>query len=87
MNKQQLTHWITLLYQTEEVELDCSTLQSLLPTYVETEYAQQELDSLGPAIRAHLGQCSNCQESYCGLKLVVEVEANSEIDDQLKVFG
>lgn len=79
MDLERFSHFISRIYGTDDVELDCDRIQALLPAYVEAELAHEELDSLGPAIRTHLLQCPDCAETHDEMLHIATLEAGGEL--------
>lgn len=79
MDLEHFSHFISRIYGTEDIELDCDRVQALLPAYVEAELAHEELDSLGPAIRTHLLQCPDCAETHEEMLQIAALEKDGEL--------
>jgi predicted anti-sigma-YlaC factor YlaD len=73
LTKQTFAHWIDTLYATQEHELDCKQFQTYLPAFVEAELNESPLPQTA-VLKAHLHQCSDCNEIYQGLRLVMLAE-------------
>lgn len=83
MNYDTFVDWIHRIYTTQENELDCDCIQTLLPAYAEARVSGRYLDSHYQRLQAHLVQCPQCQEVYQVLYHVLELE----VTDGLPTVG
>lgn len=82
--------WLHRIYATDDGELDCDHLQSILPAYVEFELAGNDPAARYPQAKAHLAQCPDCAEEYEGLRAVAVLEARGTLphsEESLAKFG
>ena len=76
MNRTQFLHWLEQIYSTREVEIDCETLQEILPIYVDFELANNGRTPLGDRlapVAVHLAQCPDCAEEHVALLTVARM--------------
>lgn len=79
MTPKEFTNWINRIYATKDKELDCDNAQSLLPAFLEAELNGSALHPLAAEIESHLLQCSDCKETYQGLRYLLKLEASGEL--------
>ena len=75
METDRFSHFISRVFATETLELECSQVQSLLPAFVEAELEAGDTGALGTAMHTHFCQCPDCDESYRALFYVVGCES------------
>ncbi len=73
LKEERISHLISRVYATEDVELGCDQVQSLLPWFVEADVDGADASESSP-VRAHLEQCPDCEATYQGLRAVLEAE-------------
>ena len=81
MDQKDIKTWINHIYATQDEEYSCDQVLPLLSEYVEQTSDSQPLGSIAALVSHHLHQCPDCQEVYEGLRYLLEVEANGELDD------
>lgn len=75
METDRFSHFISRVFTTETLELDCSQVQTFLPAFVEAELAAADVGAVGAAMHTHFHQCPDCAESYQALAYVVSYAA------------
>lgn len=75
METERFSHFISRVFATETLELDCSHVQSYLPALVEAELAAADVGAVGAAMHTHFHQCPDCEASYQALAHVATVAA------------
>jgi hypothetical protein len=82
--EERFARWLSHVYDVDAPEIDCSSLQLLLPAYIESELglASQSL-AAGEvvAVRIHLEHCPDCREEYQGVRQVVTLELGGELPE------
>lgn len=69
--------WIRNLYATQDEELDCNELDTILPQYVDLEVAGENASQRFPDAKLHLDQCAECYDLYVTVRDVALLEGEA----------
>jgi predicted anti-sigma-YlaC factor YlaD len=64
MHLKSFRQWIQSVYATQDEELDCDQLLSLIPQYVDLQVAGEVANLRFPDAQHHLDQCAECYDLY-----------------------
>ncbi len=82
MDRTQFLHWLEQIYSTRDKEIDCKTIQELLPIYVDFELANNSRTPLGDRlapVAVHLAQCPDCAEEHAALFTIARMLADGNL--------
>lgn len=71
----RLTHLVRAIYQTPDVEIDCSTCLDHVATYVDQELAGADVARAMADLHQHLALCGDCREEYEALRDLVALDS------------
>lgn len=63
------------IYQTPEIEIDCTTCLDHVATYVDTELLGRDAAREMPDLAQHLALCGDCYEEYVALRELAALDA------------
>ena len=63
---------LSMVENTDEVEIGCDDVYKLLDQYVELEARGEDVADLLPLVKRHLDKCRDCREEYEALVRVFE---------------
>lgn len=71
-----LLNFIEKIKHTQDKEMDCDEVFSIIDVYAEAVAAGQDTPDLLPLVKQHMEICPDCLEEYEALMQVLEHQAN-----------
>jgi hypothetical protein len=71
----QAEKMLQMIQNTQETELSCDDVHSLLDQYTEMAMRGEDAASLLPLVHFHLDMCPDCKEEYEALTRILQAQA------------
>ncbi len=71
-NSAAWSEFFQAVQDTEDIEISCDEVFTLLDRFAELEVSGEEAARLLPLVQKHLDRCGDCHEEYAGLVSIIE---------------